>query len=218
MEKGEKTKRKVIDAAVSLFNVKGYSGTSIRSIADKAGVNVALISYYFGNKQGLLEKLMSGFLEDYTNIVEKGYQELGEGTSKKCLIAVVDNLLKYQQQNHHLARFVHREVTLDSVLVRELMMTYFMKEKHFLKGIIEAGMKSSEFRQISSDYVAIQIRALLTMPFSQPQYIREVYHLQPHEDYFVLTYRQHVEKWLNEFLYYRKNDNLNKQLTFISSN
>ncbi|WNF36070.1 forespore capture DNA-binding protein RefZ [Bacillaceae bacterium IKA-2] len=217
MEKGEKTKRKVIEAAVSLFNVKGYSGTSIRAIADRAGVNVALISYYFGNKQGLLEKLMIGFLEDYTNIVEKGYQELDQGNSKKSLIAVVENILKYQQQNHHLARFVHREVTLDSVLVRELMMTYFMKEKHFLKGIIEAGMKNSEFRQISSDFVAIQIRALLTMPFSQPQYIREVYHLQPHEDYFVSTYRQHVEKWLEEFLYYRKNDNLNKRLSFISS-
>lgn len=218
MEKGEKTKRKVIDAAVALFNVKGYSGTSIRAIADKAGVNVALISYYFGSKQGLLEKLMSGFLEDYTNIIEKGYQQLEQGTSKKSLIAVVNNLLKYQQQNHHLARFVHREVTLDSVLVRELMMTYFMKEKHFLKGIIEAGMKSSEFRQISSDFVAIQIRALLTMPFSQPQYIREVYHLLPHEDYFVLTYKQHVEKWLDEFLYYRKNDSLDKHLTSISPN
>lgn len=216
MEKGEKTKRKVIDAAVALFNVKGYSGTSIRAIADQAGVNVALISYYFGNKQGLLENLMTDFLENYTNIVEKGYQDLGQGSSKKSLIAVVDNLLKYQQENHHLARFVHREVTLDSVLVRELMMTYFMKEKHFLKGIIESGMKSSEFRKISSDYVAIQIRALLTMPFSQPQYITEVYHLQPHEDYFVLTYKQHVEKWLNEFLYYRKNDNSNKQFTFIS--
>lgn len=200
MEKGENTKRKVMEAAVSLFNVKGFSGTSIRAIANKADVNVALISYYFGNKQGLMEKLMIEFLEGYTNITEKGYLHLNRLSAKQCLYMVVENLLKYQQQNHHLARFVHREVTLDSTLVRELMMTYFMKEKHFIKEIIELGVKQKEFRPVSSDFAAIQIRALVTMPYSQPQYIREVYHLTPHENYFVHKYLNHLEKWLNEFL------------------
>ncbi|RXI98755.1 TetR/AcrR family transcriptional regulator [Anaerobacillus alkaliphilus] len=190
-----------MEAAVSLFNVKGYSGTSIRAIAEKAGVNVALISYYFGNKQGLMERLMIDFLEEYTNITEKGYRDLANSTAKDCLSYVVENLLKYQQQNHHLARFVHREVTLDSTLVRELMMTYFMKEKHFMKNIIEAGVKQKEFRPVASDFASIQIRALVTMPYSQPQYIREVYHLNPHETYFSQKYYSHIEKWLNEFLY-----------------
>ncbi len=201
MEKGENTKRKVMEAAVSLFNVKGYSGTSIRAIAEKAGVNVALISYYFGNKQGLMEKLMIDFLEGYTSITEKGYYDLAHLTAKESLCYVVENLLRYQQQNHHLARFVHREVTLDSTLVRELMMTYFMKEKHYLKNIIESGVKKKEFRAVSSDFASIQIRALVTMPYSQPQYIREVYHLTPHENYFIQKYYTHIEKWLNEFLY-----------------
>ncbi|MFN7250632.1 MAG: forespore capture DNA-binding protein RefZ [Anaerobacillus sp.] len=201
MEKGENTKRKVMEAAVYLFNVKGFSGTSIRAIADKAGVNVALISYYFGNKQGLLEKLMIEFLEGYTSIAENGFLQLRNASAKQCLYNVVENTLKYQQQNHHHARFVHREVTLDSTLVRELMMTYFMKEKHFLKAIIEAGVKQKEFRPVSSDIAAIQIRALVTMPFSQPQYIREVFHLTPNENFFVKKYLDHFEKWLSEFLY-----------------
>ncbi len=201
MEKGEKTKRKVMDAAVSLFNVKGYSGTSVRAIANKAGVNGALISYYFGNKQGLLEQLMIDFLEGYTSIVESNYRQLELVSAKSCLYTVVTELLKYQQKNHHLARFVHREVTLDSTLVRELMMTYLMKEKHFVKALVEAGIKKKEFRQLSCDFVVIQLRALLTMPYSQPQYIREVYHLQPNEDYFVQKYIKHIERWLSEFLY-----------------
>ncbi|QOY38619.1 forespore capture DNA-binding protein RefZ [Anaerobacillus isosaccharinicus] len=215
MEKGENTKRKVMEAAVSLFNVKGFSGTSIRAIANKANVNVALISYYFGNKQGLMEKLMIEFLEGYTNIAEKGYLHLNRLSAKQCLYMVVENLLKYQQQNHHLARFVHREVTLDSTLVRELMMTYFMKEKHFIKEIIEVGVKQKEFRPVSSDFAAIQIRALVTMPYSQPQYIREVYHLTPHENYFVHKYLNHVEKWLNEFL---NKDANHSKLNTLSAN
>ncbi|OIJ18234.1 TetR family transcriptional regulator [Anaerobacillus alkalidiazotrophicus] len=212
MDKGEKTKRKVIDAAVSLFNVKGYSGTSIRSIADRAGVNVALISYYFGNKQGLLEELMVEFFEGYNKILEEAYQDLKSASPKTCLFSIVEKILKYQQHNHHLARFVHREVTLDSTLVRELMMTYFMKEKHFMKAIIEAGIDKEEFRNLSCDFISIQIRALLTMPYSQPQYIREVYHLYPHESYFVQQYMKHIKKWLQEFLYTENDEKIKKQL------
>ena len=105
MEKGEITKQRVMEAAVYLFNVKGYSGTSIRAIADRADVNVSLISYYFGNKQGLMEKLMIEFLEGFTEIIEKGFLELGKYSAKQSLVHVIEQLLKYQQQNHHLARF-----------------------------------------------------------------------------------------------------------------
>ncbi|MED4214161.1 TetR family transcriptional regulator, partial [Priestia megaterium] len=42
----KQTKQKVIDAAISLFNTKGYDGTSVRDIAKRADVNVANISYY----------------------------------------------------------------------------------------------------------------------------------------------------------------------------
>ncbi|MGQ0418773.1 TetR family transcriptional regulator, partial [Bacillus sp. HC-Mk] len=59
----KQTKQKVIDAAISLFNTKGYDGTSVRDIAKRADVNVANISYYFAGKQGLLEQLITDFLE-----------------------------------------------------------------------------------------------------------------------------------------------------------
>ena len=60
-----KTKEKIIDAAVSLFNVKGFDGTSVREIAGKAKVNVANISYYFHSKEGLLESLVISYFEGY---------------------------------------------------------------------------------------------------------------------------------------------------------
>jgi AcrR family transcriptional regulator len=46
-------RRKLIDAAEKLFSESGFDGVSIREIADAAGVNVALIGYYFGGKGGL---------------------------------------------------------------------------------------------------------------------------------------------------------------------
>ncbi len=44
----------ILNAAEHLFTNHGYAGSSIRSIADAAGVNPALVHYYFGNKHELL--------------------------------------------------------------------------------------------------------------------------------------------------------------------
>jgi AcrR family transcriptional regulator len=45
----------IIETAERLFSKKGYDGTSVRDIATEAGINVAMISYYFGSKEKLME-------------------------------------------------------------------------------------------------------------------------------------------------------------------
>ena len=47
----------IIETAETLFAERGFDGTSVRDIADVAGVNVAMISYYFGSKEKLMEAL-----------------------------------------------------------------------------------------------------------------------------------------------------------------
>jgi len=47
----------IIETAERLFAERGFDGTSVRDIADEAGVNVAMISYYFGSKEKLMEAL-----------------------------------------------------------------------------------------------------------------------------------------------------------------
>ncbi|HZE38532.1 MAG TPA: TetR family transcriptional regulator [Stackebrandtia sp.] len=49
----ERTKRKLMDAALEEFAAKGFSGARVGDIAAAAGVNKQLISYYFGGKEGL---------------------------------------------------------------------------------------------------------------------------------------------------------------------
>jgi AcrR family transcriptional regulator len=46
---------RVLAAARSLFATRGYAATSLRNVADLADVDVALVSYYFKNKAGLLD-------------------------------------------------------------------------------------------------------------------------------------------------------------------
>jgi AcrR family transcriptional regulator len=60
----------IITTAESLFSGRGYDGTSVRDIAEAAGVNVAMISYYFGSKEGLIQALFEERTRDVVVKVE----------------------------------------------------------------------------------------------------------------------------------------------------
>ncbi|SHM39569.1 TetR/AcrR family transcriptional regulator [Flavobacterium xinjiangense] len=48
----------ILEVAETLFAEKGFDGTSIRNIAKEAKINIAMVSYYFGSKEKLLESLI----------------------------------------------------------------------------------------------------------------------------------------------------------------
>lgn len=53
----ERTRARIVDAAVEELSAKGIAGVRVSAIADRAGVNKQLISYYFGGKDGLLRAI-----------------------------------------------------------------------------------------------------------------------------------------------------------------
>jgi AcrR family transcriptional regulator len=63
----DNTKNNLIKAATSLFAKMGYSATSVKQIADEAGVNVSLVSYYFGGKEGLYRSCLEAHMGDIGN-------------------------------------------------------------------------------------------------------------------------------------------------------
>lgn len=50
---GQQNKQRIIDAARERFMRDGYEQATVRAIAGDAGVDVAMVYYFFGNKQGL---------------------------------------------------------------------------------------------------------------------------------------------------------------------
>jgi AcrR family transcriptional regulator len=52
------TEEKIKEAARKVFTRKGYAATRTRDIADEAGINLALLNYYFRSKQKLFEQVM----------------------------------------------------------------------------------------------------------------------------------------------------------------
>jgi len=54
----DSTEEKIKDAARMVFTEKGYAATRTRDIAEKAGINLALLNYYFRSKEKLFDMIM----------------------------------------------------------------------------------------------------------------------------------------------------------------
>jgi TetR/AcrR family transcriptional regulator len=62
------TEQKILSAARKVFIAKGMAGARMHDIADEAGINKALLHYYFGNKEKLFETI---FLEASQDLVRR---------------------------------------------------------------------------------------------------------------------------------------------------
>jgi|GEM_PF-2714587 len=65
---GEESKVAILSAAKSIFSSRGFTGTSIRDIANLAKVNHAIIRYHFGSKEGLWLAVMMDLITEGTNL------------------------------------------------------------------------------------------------------------------------------------------------------
>lgn len=62
------TREKILKAARKLFIEKGFSGTSMGMIAEKADINHSLIFHHFGNKEGLWKATKQSIVEKYIKL------------------------------------------------------------------------------------------------------------------------------------------------------
>ncbi len=59
MQKSSETEKKIINAATAVFMEKGKDGARMQEIADKAGINKALLHYYFRSKEKLFTNVFN---------------------------------------------------------------------------------------------------------------------------------------------------------------
>jgi len=65
------SKERILQSAVTLFARHGFAGTGLRELAVAAGVNLAMINYFFGSKKELLKEILDIFFSGYLNIARK---------------------------------------------------------------------------------------------------------------------------------------------------
>ncbi len=60
----------ILNAAEKLFSIKGKDGTTMQEIADEAGINKALLHYYFRNKDKLFEQVFTAAVQQFTPVLK----------------------------------------------------------------------------------------------------------------------------------------------------
>jgi AcrR family transcriptional regulator len=65
-------RERILEAAIDLFATKGFAATGVREIARAAGVNQAMISYYYGSKINLLKAVFERAIKIYSQVILEG--------------------------------------------------------------------------------------------------------------------------------------------------
>lgn len=103
------TEEKIMEAARKVFLRKGYAGTRTRDITLEAGINHALLNYYFRSKQKLFEAIMQEKIVKFLgNLIPLVNDETTSPEQKIQLI--VENYIEMLQQNPDLPIFVLSEL------------------------------------------------------------------------------------------------------------
>ncbi|MCA1021914.1 forespore capture DNA-binding protein RefZ [Halobacillus litoralis] len=183
MNRPNGTRNKVLDVACRLFYSQGFNGTSVRDIAKAANVNVSLIHYYFKSKQGLFESLAVSYFEPYLDMLESE-QPSEDGGS---LHSLVKKILHYKQSHYQLSCLLNRELSLNTVFAREMLVTYLAKENHLFTQILFDKHSHIEVT-FKEKLCLLQLKGLLNAPFTMPHEFKDPFITEASIDHFVNVY------------------------------
>ena len=143
MEKNEAA-AKILQVAEKLFAEHGFEGTSTRALAAAAGVNLAMISYYFGSKEELFRQLL---LQRMLTFREK----IAELTTKDLpawqkMETIIEGYVNQMLANSDFHQIIYRELSLDNSPMRESITDHILTNMRNIHLILEQGQADGSFR------------------------------------------------------------------------
>ena len=99
------TKKMILEAGIDLFAEKGYAGTSVREIVERAGVTKPVLYYYFTNKEGLFRAILDWTAEFQDSILSRAFECSGSLLERRI---VLYRLIYHSiMENQNLYRMIH---------------------------------------------------------------------------------------------------------------
>ncbi len=195
-------KEHIINVAIDLFAEKGFEGTSIRDLAAKAEVNIAMINYYFGSKEGLFEAIVeynSSYLREHLEEISKDDKK----TDIEKIDAVIEHFVHRLLTNHKYHRFIHQELLLlQREKLHSTIIKVFSKNKILIKGIIETGIKKKVFRKVDPELTIVTISGTINQVLLSKSMCSII--MDKGEDYDVYTdeiFRKRIIKHLKQLIH-----------------
>src|SRR5579863_7546056 len=99
------TEEKLKEAAKAVFTRKGFAATKVRDIAAEAGINLALVNYYFRSKEKLFEVIMAETVQKLFEKIKPVINDESTSIEQK-LELIVDHYLEMLTQNPDFPLFI----------------------------------------------------------------------------------------------------------------
>jgi AcrR family transcriptional regulator len=142
-EKSERSRRLVLDSALRLFSHQGFRGTSVREIAETAGVSIGNVYHHFPDKETIFRNLLD---EYWATLEDRRYPFMRELTAGRF----PDNLEQLGFAARDSVRQFRRHIALIYVDVIEFEGTHIRKFYGEMANRLKAVLKEDEIARIQS--------------------------------------------------------------------
>ncbi len=165
-EINENTENKILEAANTVFEKKGYDGTKMQEIADKAGINKALLHYYFRSKDKLFEMIFSMAFNKLVGELKFLFDEDIPMIEKVKIF--IDRHTDFIAKNRYLPLFIVNEINRRPEIFVKLLSGIYEKDDrlHRLLGQIEKETKAGILKPFDPRQVFLNMIALNIFPFA----------------------------------------------------
>lgn len=161
-QKDDSTEEKIFAAAKKVFMARGMAGARMQEIADEAGINKALVHYYFRSKEQLFEKiferLTEGFWEQVTSVFESD-EPLFDKIRNFCALYIEKVI-----QNPYIPLFVLYEMSQRPDALTKVFRDNPPNPTKLIKQI-EAEVKAGNIRPIAPPQLFMNMISMCVLPF-----------------------------------------------------
>lgn len=140
----------LIEVAERLFGEHGFEGTSVRMIAKEADVNIAMISYYFGSKEKMMEAILDlKASKNRANFAK--IREIPNASPWQKMEAVIELYVDMMSKNRNFHKIMFREVALvQREEMKEKIARFVSNNMQNIRNIIQEGVDSGSFREVDA--------------------------------------------------------------------
>jgi AcrR family transcriptional regulator len=149
----------ILTAAEELFAARGFAGTSIRHIAQKAGVTGAMLHYYFGNKETLYSTLLEKAVAGIRSLIAE--TAASPEPARERLTQFIEADATYILKHANLTRIVFREMLAGGTKLVTIFQKYRVNNYAMLRDIMTEGAERKELRQMDIELAPISLMGML---------------------------------------------------------